>query len=166
MHIKSWHRSSVLMSTRDANLSPLPKEMGILMRFVASDQYSGLTKKKANPTSLYVKYVWNTIYCKLWKEGFCCNDSFIKPRPTRGLLHCICVCTCARLQNIPKQYWTDQLHIWWKLSLWPREEAIRFWKKKKERKKERKKKNRPEVKVGVGGSKIGRNDNRKYFKWL
>ncbi len=50
----------------------------------------------------------------------------------------VCVSVCPLTKYLAK-YWTDQLHFWWKPSLWPKEKNTRFWKK-----------NRPEVRVGAG----------------
>ncbi len=57
----------------------------------------------------------------------------IKPRPCfvwQVFLLCICVTVCVSVcKTSKKSYWTDQLHFWWRHSLWPREGTIRFWKK-------------------------------------
>ena len=63
-------------------------------------------------------------------------ESIIKPgtRPmlrmagffTFTLCVCLSVCLCARYVE---KYQTDQLHFWWRASLWHKEETVRFWKK-------------------------------------
>ncbi len=60
----------------------------------------------------------------------------------------VCVCVCV-LTIYLKNYLTNQLHLWWEASLWPRDEVVRFWEKS----------NRG--KGGVGWrSKFGPNDKR------
>ncbi len=47
-----------------------------------------------------------------------------------SMLMCVCVSVCVcLLTRYPKNYLTNQLHIWGEPSLWLRDEVIRFWEK-------------------------------------